>query len=254
MRKILLAFLVAALALSVSVSAASAQPGKPMTPPDLKKVVLIHYAQPKNPGRPFDVPPGKQKDKDEDKVNDYYELLGPKWNLSEGSISYVIDTDGAPSRAVDAISSAFEAWDDATSAELFNDTYVINDEAVPSLDYPDFDNVVCWRGIAPPSVIAVTTYWYYDNDGSDDPSAGDEMVDADIIFNALLKWSIGPSKKAYHVQNIATHEAGHVVGLADLYDEVYTELTMYGYSKKGETKKVSLEEGDILGTEALYGE
>jgi hypothetical protein len=29
---------------------------------------------------------------------------------------------------------------------------------------------------------------------------------------------------------------------------------MYGYTKKGETKKISLEIGDILGTQALYGE
>ena len=80
------------------------------------------------------------------------------------------------------------------------------------------------------------------------------LIIADIIFNALLKWSSDPIKKAYHVQNIATHEAGHVVGLDDLYDEVYSELTMYGYSKKGETKKVDLQEGDVLGTQDLYGE
>ena len=54
--------------------------------------------------------------------------------------------------------------------------------------------------------------------------------------------------------NSVTHEAGHVVGLGDLKDKIYSELTMYGYSEEGETKKISLENGDKLGTQFLYGE
>jgi hypothetical protein len=82
---------------------------------------------------------------------------------------------------------------------------------------------------------------------------GDELFDCDVVFNALHKWSIEPSKKAFHLENIATHEAGHVVGLGDLYDEVDSEMTMYGYSRKGETEKCTLEEGDWEGCGALYG-
>ena len=64
----------------------------------------------------------------------------------------------------------------------------------------------------------------------------------------------GPTKiKNFDVQDIATHEAGHVVGLDDLYADKYSELTMYGYSSKGETKKISLAVGDVNGTVALYG-
>ena len=58
---------------------------------------------------------------------------------------------------------------------------------------------------------------------------------------------------AFDIQNIGTHEAGHVVGLADLYENQYNELTMYGYSDIGETQKCSLETGDILGAQKLYG-
>ena len=43
-----------------------------------------------------------------------------------------------------------------------------------------------------------------------------------------------------------------MVGLDDLYDKKYSELTMYGYSEEGETKKISLENGDELGCQALY--
>jgi hypothetical protein len=52
---------------------------------------------------------------------------------------------------------------------------------------------------------------------------------------------------------VATHEAGHVTGLDDLYDDVYSELTMYGYTHKGETIKISLGIGDMHGCQALYG-
>ena len=84
------------------------------------------------------------------------------------------------------------------------------------------------------------------------------FLDFDMIMNSLHKWGIDPDDEGsltireYDVQNIVTHEVGHVVGLADLYDETNSELTMYGYGRKGETKKISLEIGDILGCQELY--
>jgi len=53
-------------------------------------------------------------------------------------------------------------------------------------------------------------------------------------------------------ENIATHELGHSVGLDDLYDERSSEQTMYGYASYGETKKRTLEDGDINGVYQLY--
>ncbi len=55
------------------------------------------------------------------------------------------------------------------------------------------------------------------------------------------------------LQNIATHEVGHGLGLADLYDAECAEETMYGYSDYGETKKRDLNTGDIIGIQELYG-
>ena len=52
-------------------------------------------------------------------------------------------------------------------------------------------------------------------------------------------------------ENIATHELGHAVGLGDLYNDC-TEETMYGYASYGETKKRTLEAGDITGIKKLY--
>lgn len=54
-------------------------------------------------------------------------------------------------------------------------------------------------------------------------------------------------------QNIATHEIGHGVGLADVYDAPCVDVTMYGYSDNGETKKRDLASADITGLQGLYG-
>ena len=127
-------------------------------------------------------------------------------------------------------------------------------EVSPSLDEPDLVNSVTWRRIVPPRVIAVTYIWY-------NPDTM-EIVDCDVIMNTKHDWGIDPDGELeggvtieeFDVRNIVTHEAGHVVGLGDLYDKTYSELTMYGYGEEGETKKISLENGDILGCQALYGE
>jgi len=253
MKRVLFAFLVVVLALSLSGGIVSAQPDKPITPPQLKQVILIHYAQPDGlPGKPGKPPP-------EEKVYTNYKLLGPKWVSLP--VSYVIDPDYGPAGAAAEVYEAFEAWDDATSAELYNDTYGVDPNATPSTQSPDFKNVVCWRIIAGyPNAIALTSIWYLDMTG-DEMSPDDEMQDCDVIFNLKYKWGVDPDgtgplqlpKGYYDVCNIATHEAGHVTGLADLYDSVDSEMTMYGYSAAKETKKITLEIGDVAGAQELYG-
>jgi hypothetical protein len=221
------------LGLSSAVSAAE-PPKKPITPPQLKEITFIHYAGPDRPGRPQPSPVD----------NSAYELLGV---FLPDTVTYYVNPSGAPVGALAEIESAFETWDAVTGTELFNPAL---QTTVSGLSL-DGQNTISWVGIVPTSIIAMTRMWYSD-DGA--------IVEFDIVFNALLKWGIDPDnegrlklKNAYDVQNIATHEAGHVVGLADLYEDQYRELTMYGYGSKGETIKISLEEGDIAGTRYLYG-
>ena len=66
---------------------------------------------------------------------------------------------------------------------------------------------------------------------------GDAKVDASVM----------------DLQNIATHELGHGAGLGDVYDTACSNVTMYGYSDYGETKKRDLEQPDIKGLQTLYG-
>ncbi len=213
---------------------------KPITPGGhYERLVLVHYAKGGIPG-----PPDKEEPEEPEKDNDYYELLGLKWEVPEGGIPYEIDPDYAPEYSAGEIIDAFEAWDEATSTELFDDNVNVDSSVAPSVNSPDFVNTVSWRRVVPPRVIAVTFIWY---------NTSSEMVDCDVVMNTKHDWGIG-LEDAFDVCNIATHEAGHVVGLADLYDDIYSELTMYGYSSEGETKKISLENGDILGCQDLYDE
>jgi len=83
-------------------------------------------------------------------------------------------------------------------------------------------------------------------------------VEVDTVFNKRHPWAIFPGSPechdtphAYDLQNIATHEFGHWVGLDDLYDDSDKDLTMYGFSAGGEVKKRSLGTGDITGRNEL---
>jgi len=128
-----------------------------------------------------------------------------------------------------------------------------DDSVSPNIDYPDYVNTVSWRRLIQDNAIAVTFAWRDLDSGY--------TVDCDIVMNMKHKWDIDPDgeetgttiTRAFDVCNIFTHEAGHVVGLADLYDDLYRELTMFGYGSKGETQKISLENGDQLGCQDIYG-
>ena len=52
-------------------------------------------------------------------------------------------------------------------------------------------------------------------------------------------------------ENIATHELGHAMGMAHPADSC-TEETMYRFASSGETKKRTLNAGDIAGIKGLY--
>jgi len=240
-RGILAMCVVIALILGLSSVAFAAEPAKkPITSPQLKEITFIHYAKPDKPGKPQPPPVD----------NTAYTL----WGLYlPRAVTYYVNPSGGPIGALTEIELAFETWDAVTNTELFNPAL----QTTASGFNNDGQNTISWVGIAPTTIIAMTRAWIWD-DG--DPATLDAIEEFDVVFNALLKWGIdpddeGPSKlkNAYDVQNIATHEAGHVVGLDDLYEGPYRELTMYGYSSKSETIKISLEQGDVAGAQYLYG-
>jgi len=190
--------------------------------------------------------------------NNGYELLGLWWDLGKypSGVPYIINPKNsyriAKSDVVAEVKASLESWDATVTVELYNDNPTVDTRATTSTRRPDYKNVITW-GPLRPGIVAQTTIWYY--------SATGEIVDADITLNSSYKWGIDRDDegtgytltKAFDIQDIVTHEAGHWSGLGDIYDTTYRAMTMYGYTTYGETIKISLEPGDIAGVQAVYG-
>ena len=148
-----------------------------------------------------------------------------------------------------AIYSASEEWDNNTNLELFAD-YTVDYSADWDSSAPDGQNEMSFGAYSDSQVIAVTVIW-----GSfSGPVGSREIKEYDILFNTKYVWGdAGANPSVMDLQNIATHEIGHGIGLGDLYSPGATAETMYGYSTEGETKKRDLYTGDIQGLQSLYG-
>ena len=244
--KILIGVLVSFLVISVVavglVAAKGEKPANAGRPEKLEQIIFVHPVAPDKPDHPGK---GKKpKPPKEEKDNTYYELWA---KLAPGTASYYVNDNVnlvTGGDALAAVNAAVEAWDEVTDDDLFNYAGTTSEKWYAE----DGQNTISWVKFIPRDNIAVAVMWY-------DP---DTMIiwEFDIVFNTMHKWGIDPGKRdrAFDIQNIATHEFGHPTGLDDLYPTKYSELTMYGYSSKGETKKRSLEEGDIAGIRTLYGE
>ena len=205
----------------------------------VKKAIFIHYAK---------------KDRSEtapleSTATTCYAFLSatePRW---DSLVSYVINPKNRQGLAQEftgsAISTSAETWDDSTRIELFNNEYSFDSRA--RFGKRDGKNVLAFGNYGRRGVIAVTYVWY-----TTVPLP--RILEFDILFDTDFQWGDAtetPSRM--DLQNIATHEIGHGIGLADLYSTDCDDVTMYGYSTEGETEKRDLEPPDILGLRSLYG-
>jgi len=248
MKKLGLGILIAltVLALSGVAVAISNQGAEKSKAPDLEKIEFIHwkkdFAKPEAAKAPK--PPSCYKFLTGSKV---------KW---PSTVSYVINPVN-PRQILDetfvtsAVSTSAESWDNVTSKELMSDTYTIDYTATYGVQ--DYENVITFGNYPTEGVIAVTTVWYN--------PATKAIVEFDVMFDTDYTWgNAGPTSETelgdtsvMDLQNIATHELGHGVGLADIYSSTCSAVTMYGYSDYGETQKRTLETSDITGLQTLYG-
>ncbi|TET76932.1 MAG: matrixin family metalloprotease, partial [Dehalococcoidia bacterium] len=110
----------------------------------------------------------------------------------------------------------------------------------------NYENAISFGDYPTAGVIAVASVWYN--------PATKTIVEFDIMFDTDWTWGDADGNPdVMDLQNIAVHELGHGVGLADVYDTECSAVTMYGYSADGETQKRDLADPDITGIQELYG-
>jgi len=112
-------------------------------------------------------------------------------------------------------------------------------------------NAISFGNYPVDNVIAVCSVWGIFRG----PPTNRQITEFDVMFDTDFTWGDGEANSALmDLQNIATHELGHAVGLGDLYNTDCNTQTMYGYSSYGDVEKRTLEAGDIAGIRVLYGE
>jgi hypothetical protein len=169
------------------------------------------------------------------------------------------DHSGTASDDFAPIRAAFQTWQipgvNLTFNELSaNSTAPNSDDGINSVKWVSSN----WRSLAfrPPSnALAVTLVAFDSHTG--------KIKDADIYFNSeIFDWAIvdAPSESGYiDVQNIATHEIGHLLGMDHSSesllesDDELADATMYYAATSGETYRRDLNSDDERGITNLYG-
>jgi len=212
---------------------------------DLERIDFIHYKKPKDKAAK---PSGPAKPP---KTPTCYRLLGVKWQTLP--LAYVVNPTIPPANnpqgmnavaICQAIADSAGTWDAATGAGLFVGYQV---DYTVNWGQQDFRNVMAFGNYPQADVIAVTSIWY--------TRRGKQIVEFDILFDTDYTWgnadeTIGP---VMDLQNIATHEIGHGLGLDDVYLSECSAVTMYGYSDYGDIQKRDLDQPDITAIQKLYG-
>lgn len=241
MKKISLGILIGIVILAISgaVIAISNQGAEKAKAPDLEKIEFVHYK------KDFVKPEAARSPKP---PACYKFLTGSKVKWTGLPVNYAINPinpQNLPESFVtNAVLNGAETWDGAMSKELMNNAYSI--DLTASYGVQNYQNAISFGNYPTAGVIAVTTVWYN--------PATKAIVEFDMMFDTDWLWgdaTIDATKM--DLENIATHELGHGLGLADVYENACSAVTMYGYSDYGETQKRTLETPDITGLQKLYG-
>jgi hypothetical protein len=141
--------------------------------------------------------------------------------------------------AISAIRAGAAGWT-AQSSTPFSFSYVGTTKAT-TVSY-NGRNEVFFRNGSNGSAIATTYYW----------SSAGSAIDADIVFwDGAYRFHGGSTgcTWGFYIQDVATHEFGHALGLGH---SPISEATMVSGQRYCSTTKRSLAADDIAGVEALY--
>jgi hypothetical protein len=184
---------------------------------------------------------------------DWYGPL--RWDHSEMPVNYWIDPRNIPSGItessyVEFARRSYQTWhDDPGSGMEFAYMGTRTDR---EWGVNDGINIFCWRSIdGNGGTLGIARSYFYYTPGNYDSL---RQADADVELDTGDSWSAAEVSTSGRIdlQAVGTHEVGHVVGLADLYDSGDSEMTMFGYTAAGDIRQRTLESGDQAGLRQLY--
>lgn len=143
------------------------------------------------------------------------------WGTGDPVVTYVIHQDGAAGVAGtadnDAVIAAFEAWTSIPGTGL--DATYGGTTAQAAADGLDQVNLVTFADNAYPFGVSTLAVGLSTSFESDTLIAGrvwrkGEIFDADMLFSPTKTFKVGGAGLGTDIQSVATHEAGHLFGIA----------------------------------------
>jgi len=175
-------------------------------------------------------------------IVDGYALSGHKWSVFQ--VPYYINTSNADGVSASAVTSAIQnaaaAWSMQSHANVL--LYYMGQTSGTSA-VSNGKNEVFFRQATSGSIAQTFRWWN---------ATTNQLIDADVVFyDSSWKFFGGNSgcSNGFYIQEIATHELGHALGLD--HSSVST-ATMYPGSPYCNLSKESLDADDIAGIEKLY--
>lgn len=169
-----------------------------------------------------------------------YVLNGQVWVPPTMAYTVNPSNQDVPAAAIPpALAVGADAWRVQANASF---SFTLAGESAQTTNSNDGINLVLFRNASSGSAIA-TTYWW---------SSGSRIIDADIVFwDGAYRFFTGSSgcSSGFYVEDIATHEFGHALGLGH---SASPAATMYATTSSCNTSTRTLDADDIAGVRALY--
>jgi hypothetical protein len=171
-----------------------------------------------------------------------FTVQGATWSATAIPVPYYVNPANMdlPAAAIEpAIRTGADAWHVQSGSPF---AFVFAGFSTQTVNTNDGVNVVMFRNASNGSVLATTYSWF----------SGSRMIDADIVFwDAGFQFVTGTSgcSNAFFIEDIATHEFGHALGLGHT---TVASATMYPSISTCSQQGRTLDADDIAGVLSLY--